>query len=443
MENSRPDGAQAAVTQLFKEELFLAAHARRRRMLAVATILRPGKGPQGEKTAPTWAPFSWTKHMNRLDEKDFKLRYRVTVDAFYKLLDEYHLREDLTTKDELHAMLSKWGTLVEAETKLAIGLRFLAGGDVHDLKYIYDVSSSYVYTCVWRVVDSINNRIPVLFPLDDEDKLKLLEEEFAAHSRKQVWRGCVGCLDGVHIPMSAPTAKDVEDPLKYYVARKAEYALLCMAVCDYDRRFIFFDISQNPQTHDSLAWELSLLGKAVTAGKLPAPYFINGDSAFSLSPSMVVPSGIDDAFDFEQSSNRMPIECAFGILIRRFGVLYKPLRVKFERRAPLVAACMRLHNFCIDVRIADETVNVHGISQIQPSRWEMTPEFDSEGRPLEHLDIERGPRQRPITTSTPKTVARDRLIAAIRDAGLVRPNGLPSHVHRRQKRKRGPRKGGK
>ena len=79
MENSRPDGAQAAVTQLFKEELFLAAHARRRRMLAVATILRPGKGPQGEKTAPTWAPFSWTKHMNRLDEKDFKLRYRVTV----------------------------------------------------------------------------------------------------------------------------------------------------------------------------------------------------------------------------------------------------------------------------------------------------------------------------------------------------------------------------
>ena len=96
---------------------------------------------------------------------------------------------------------------------------------------------------------------------------------------------------------------------------------------------------------------------------------------------------------------------------------------------------MRLHNFCIDVRIADETVNVHGISQIQPSRWEMTPEFDSEGRPLEHLDIERGPRQRPITTSTPKTVARDRLIAAIRDAGLVRPNPLqPQGGHSRHTR---------
>ena len=106
--------------------------------------------------------------MNRLSEKDFKLRYRVTVDAFYKLLDEYHIRQDLTTKDEYHAKLTKWGTVVEAETKLAMGLRFMAGGDVHDLKYIYDVSWAYVYKCLWLVVDAINKHIPVVFPLDDD-----------------------------------------------------------------------------------------------------------------------------------------------------------------------------------------------------------------------------------------------------------------------------------
>ena len=122
--------ALARATQRFKEELFLAAHARRRRVLACAALLCSGKGPQGEKTAPTWEPFSWAKHMNRLSEKDFKLRYRVTVDAFYKLLDEYHMRQDLTTKDDYHAKLTKWGTVVEAETKLAMGLRFLAGGEM-------------------------------------------------------------------------------------------------------------------------------------------------------------------------------------------------------------------------------------------------------------------------------------------------------------------------
>ena len=38
--------------------------------------------------------------------------------------------------------------LVEPETKLAIGLRFLAGGDPLDLKLIYDVSKDYIYKTV-------------------------------------------------------------------------------------------------------------------------------------------------------------------------------------------------------------------------------------------------------------------------------------------------------
>ena len=65
---------------------------------------------------------------------------------------------------------------------------------------------------------------------------------------------------------------------------------------------------------------------------------------------MVTPSGdpaLDD-YDYFQSSNRMPIECAFGIIYQRWGVLWRPLRYRFDRRAPLVGACIRLHNFCID-----------------------------------------------------------------------------------------------
>eukprot|EP00965_Chrysotila_dentata_P175292 5786274-Pleurochrysis_carterae.AAC.1 len=32
----------------------------------------------------------------------------------------------------------------------------------------------------------------------------------------------------------------------------------------------------------------------------------------------------------------MPIECAFGILVRRFGVFWRPLAVRFDRRAKLI-----------------------------------------------------------------------------------------------------------
>lgn len=374
--------------------------------------------------------------MRRLTESEFKLRYRLTVDGFHKLVEILRPRLAVKADNIPKAKAAKWGQLVEVETKVAIALRFMAGGCPLDLKLIYDVGLNYVYTCLWAVVDAINEAFHLTFPLRDLQRLKQLEAEFRAISRKQAWSGQVGAVDGVHFPMQAPTLDDVRDPLKYYVARKAEYALLCMAVCDAARRFTFWDISQTPQTHDSLAWAASELGKAVDAGELPAPFFINADAAFALSPSIVTPSGIDDAFDFEQSSNRMPIECAFGMLIQRFGCLYRPLRVEFARRAPLISACMHLHNFCITERITDDTVHVNGITRIQPSRWAQSPIFDLDGAPVDHLDIVRGPPVRAVTASA-RTVTRDRLIAAIHNAGLERPHVLPPHMHRRTKRGKG------
>ena len=122
----------------------------------------------------------------------------------------------------------------------------------------------------------------------------------------------------------------MDDAGRYHVSRKDEYALLCMAVCDAARRFTYYDISQVPTTHDSLAWSMSELGQRVNNGELPAPFFINGDAAFSQSPSMICPSALPehDDFDWHQSSNRMAIECAFGILVQRWGVLWRPLRCR-------------------------------------------------------------------------------------------------------------------
>ena len=86
-----------------------------------------------------------------------------------------------------------------------------------------------------------------------------------------------------------------------------------------------------------------------------------------MHPSLICPSTLPehDDFDYPQSSNRMAIECAFGILVQRWGVLWRPLRCRFDRRAPLIGACMRLHNFCIDRRIIEETVVEHGSGHVQ------------------------------------------------------------------------------
>ena len=65
--------------------------------------------------------------------------------------------------------------------------------------------------------------------------------------------GQIGALDGVHFPMKAPTSTDVPDPTWYHVERKDKYAILAMAICDAQRRFLWINMSQTPNTHDSLA----------------------------------------------------------------------------------------------------------------------------------------------------------------------------------------------
>lgn len=39
---------------------------------------------------------------------------------------------------------------------------------------------------------------------------------------------------------------------------------------------------------------------------------------------------------------------AFGILVRRWGILWRPLEVAFHKLASVVNVLMNLHNFCID-----------------------------------------------------------------------------------------------
>ena len=394
-----------------------AVAARRCKVAALLALLDGGQGPQGKKMR-RFMSFSWKEHVALLTEEEFKMRYRFTFDGFYDLLNKIY--DDLQVSVDKMAKLAKWGQVVEPATKLAITLRYLAGGDPLDLRLIYQVSKAYVYDCVWLTVDAINRAFPVTFPIDDPHKLAELETEFREKARCAGWEGQVGSIDGVHFPMKAPSLKHVKDPMRYYVARKAEYALLCIAICNAKKQITYYDVSQAPTTHDSMAWSATKLGVRVKAGDLPAPYFINGDSAFSLSNSMITPSGLShlDAFDFHQSSNRVCIECAFGILVRRWAILWKPLQMRFDRRAPLIGACIRLHNLCIEQGQPEWVGNsTHGLTQIQPSQWALSPKFDSNGAPIDYLTTERGMRDR----NQAHSYRRDILAQAVADSGLVRP----------------------
>lgn len=404
----------------------VAAIVRRRRII-VATLLlyedEPGKasGPQGPKRQKTRFDFvSWKKEKSR---SEFRKMFRMHKEDFDVLLR--HLDPHIATEHPEKATTTDGGEITAA-VKLAVALRILAGGAVWDISMAFHVhSNSACYDALWAVVDAVL-KVPALqahFPTD-LDKLREIEAAFAAKSRDQTIRGLVGCLDGCIIAQKNP-GMAVHNPNEYHCTRKSKFGILLSAIADTDGKFVWFDMSSTPQTHDFSAWKKTAFGGLVHDGKLPGGFFLFGDNAYVCGPSLVVP-GTDDDFNFEHSSLRMCIERAFGMLIRRWGILWRPLEVKFERRAKLISACCLLHNFCIDRKLeAMNHTETWSPTNTNTGGIQRPPRMDRDGRPVEYLDatytnsLGKGPPKE--LKIQQDTRLRTKLEAACRDAGLRRP----------------------
>ena len=127
-----------------RQHLSIAQH--RRWVAATGLCIGGGQGPSGRKRREL-AHFSWEEHLLRLTEAEFKLRYRLNFDSFMDLL--HILRADLVVSNEKQARFAKWGQLVMPEVKLAIALRFLAGGSPLDLQAIQNWGSALGQVHFW------------------------------------------------------------------------------------------------------------------------------------------------------------------------------------------------------------------------------------------------------------------------------------------------------
>jgi hypothetical protein len=85
------------------------------------------------------------------------------------------------------------------------------------------------------------------------------------------------------------------------------------------------------------------------------PYKLIGDVAYPVWHWMYCPfKGCYDGlksykahWNFIQSLNRMCVECAFGILKDRWGIIQKRADVPIRSMTNIVSSCIVLHNLCI------------------------------------------------------------------------------------------------
>eukprot|EP00804_Cyclotella_cryptica_P006356 CCRYP_010184-RB/>CCRYP_010184-RB protein AED:0.20 eAED:0.20 QI:0/0/0/1/0/0/3/0/563 len=175
-------------------------------------------------------------------------------------------------------------------------------------------------------------------------------------------------IDGILIWTTKPSLADAKirgiDQKKYLCCRKHTFGLNCQAASD--ARGCFLDVSNiyGGSTSDCLTFEGSDLYKRCTqilmkqdVGKLPLVLF--GDNAYLNSSFMATPypnvsndlgKKTKDDYNFYHSQLRIRVECAFGMLVQRWGILCSafPQNMRTRKVIAMVIALTKLHNFCID-----------------------------------------------------------------------------------------------
>ena len=291
--------------------------------------------------------------MDLLEPALFKRMFRVDKETFSELLDR--IAPFMQQKNLTKAQNSS-GSPIVLKARLAVTLRWLTGASYLDLCFAFGIAPSTFYHpagVLWPTLEAIDAAFTIGFAFDDIERLETLSKGFYDHSGG-VLDGCVLALDGLGVSTRQPYKWEVQFP-KDYCFRKGGFAIIVLAGCDIQARFIAASCDHSGSTNDIIAWQDSKLFERLEIEKqLPSKYFFIGDEAFTNTFQFLSPwsgRGLDrykDSFNYWLSHSRQAVERAFGMLTQRFGIFWRPFRFLFDRWTLVVMCSMKLHNLCID-----------------------------------------------------------------------------------------------
>jgi hypothetical protein len=273
-------------------------------------------------------------------EKMFKERTRVSHATFRFLCEKLgpflkkqhtHLRKPISVEARVAMSLARLGT--------GDGLRMV--GEV------YGVAECTISGIVREFCKMVRLHLQKIFiQIPNENRLRVLAKEFEKlHNIPYI----IGAIDGSHIPVLAPVIGG-ED----YYCRKSFHSALLQGIVDTNCIFWDYEFGWAGSLHDWTVFQQTKVGRACMEGKFQ-PYKLIGDAAYPVRPWMYCPfKGTSDGLElykahwnFIQSSTRMCVERAFGILKGRWRIIQKRADVPLRSMADIVSTCIVLHNLCI------------------------------------------------------------------------------------------------
>ena len=167
---------------------------------------------------------------------------------------------------------------------------------------------------------------------------------------------CVAVLDGYHMKIVTPPKKEVQNVKSYFSGHYQTYGINIQAACDHNCRFLFIGVGGPGVMGDREAIKESGLYNFVE--KLPGLLYCIGDCAYTPTEHLIPIYGSDYAtktrynnYNFCASQLRIRIEMSFGLMVKRWGILSRPLTIKMQKVKLLICCIGCLHSFCIDERL--------------------------------------------------------------------------------------------
>ena len=367
--------------------------------------------------------------------------YRMTFESFVKLFRR--------VKDNLQEQFCPNGGHrcerynIKLSLRLSCAIRWFAGGSTYDIMLNHTMSHNEVYESVWGCVDAVNKCKDLDFPGFSHAQQKEYAEGFFNKSDAG-FDTVIAAVDGMLVWTRAPTEAECElartGQGKFKCTRKGKYGVNMQAACDAQRRFLWVSIITPGTTSDYLSYVTAdLIKKLQIPGKLLPDHVFVGDNAYIKSVEMATPiknasPGLEDDYNFYLSQLRIIIECAFGILVQRWGILRRPLLCGIEKIPALVTALCKLHNFCIDMQENAPGASKKDLRAIARSAaahsggGEMVT-LDKNQRPVALLNTADGVNRdtgiQPCRLET-RCFAMDKMVKQVEFRGLKRPPRRPA-----------------
>ena len=201
------------------------------------------------------------EQMDLLQDGTFKKMFRVDRLTFYDILER--ITPFMWQRDETKAHNSS-GSSIPVKTRLAVSLRWLAGGSYLDICFAWGIGHSTFYHhdgILWPTLEAIDAAYHLIgLPFNDPEQLEKLSEGFKLHSRG-ILDGCIMAIEGFAVRTRQPFRKETPKP-KDYRFRKDGFAIIIIAACDVDARFIMASCNHSGSTNDII----EVLTSALTSG---------------------------------------------------------------------------------------------------------------------------------------------------------------------------------